>query len=357
MNPELFFRISLSVTAGLGGFVLLLALALMLSKLSRRLWANYSEKRKAFYIPLILQAMADESRAPGDPFLLPRIRLGDWGVVENYLLGAAQTVSGFGLRRLCTIFEREGFADYELRRLTSRRWWVRASAAKRLGSMLCHKAVPSLVVLLQDRSLEVRLTVCWALGQLGEIGTVEGMIRSLSSHSRLAALSLASIIRLLGSRTVPILEDLLSRPDDNVRVMAINLLGEFRDRDTQALLLPYLASPNPEIKIAVCRALASLGKRGSGPHLVRLLASDSWEIRAKAAWALGKLGFEEAIPQLMGGLGDRAWWVRLNAGEALARMGKAGKRALEKGYKSHHDRFARDMAAQWLDELSAGAVL
>lgn len=356
MNPELFFKISLNVTAVLGCFVLLLALALILSKLSRRLWANYSEKRKVFYIPLILQAMAGESHAPSDPFLLPRIRLGDWGVVENYLLGAAQTVSGFGLKRLCEIFEQEGFADYELRRLSSWRWWVRASAAKRLGSMLCHKAAPPLTALLQDRSLEVRLSVCWALGQLGEIGAVEGMIRSLTSGSRLAALSVANIIRLLGSRTVSILEGLLSHADDNVRVMAINLLGEFKDRGARALLLPYLASPNPEIKIAVCRALAALGERSAGPHLVPLLADDSWEMRAKTAWALGKLGFKEAIPQLIVCLGDRAWWVRLNSGEALARMGKPGRRALEKSL-SHRDAFARDMAAQWLGELSAGAVL
>ncbi|MEK7233964.1 MAG: HEAT repeat domain-containing protein [Elusimicrobiota bacterium] len=354
MNPEIFFRISLGVTIFLGGFVLLLALALVLSKSSRRLWAKYAEKRKAFYIPLILQAVADESDA--HPFaILAKIRLGDWRIVENYLLDCASTVSGFGLRRLCEIFEREGFADYELRRLRSWRWWVRASAAKRLGSMLCHKAAAPLTVLLHDRSLEVRLTACWALGRLGEIGVVEEMLQFLSSHSRLAALSLANIIRLMGERTVPILEGLLHCADDNVRVMAINLLGEFQDRGAQALLLPHLSSPNTEVKIAVCRALAALGERSVGAHLVPLLAAESWEIRAKAAWALGKLGYQESIPQLIVSLGDRAWWVRLNTGEALARMGQTGRRALEESL-SHRDRFARDMAAQWLDELASGAV-
>ena len=355
MNAELFFRISLNMTAFLGGFVLLLALALVLSKLSRRLWANYSEKRKDFYIPLILQAMAGQSNARPDLFLLPRIRFGDWEVVENYLLDCSQTASGFGLRRLNEIFEYQGFADAELRRLKSWRWWVRAQAAKRLGSMLCHKAAPALISLLRDRSLEVRLTVCWALGQLGEIEAVEAMIQSLSSHSRLATLSLANIIRLLGSRTVPTLEVLLNHVDDNVRITAINSLGEFKDQGAQALLVPYLSSPNLEIKIAVCRALALLGARSAGKHLVRLLADDCWERRAKAAWALGKLKFEEAIPQLVGGLGDRAWWVRLNTGEALAQMGEAGRQALEKGL-SHHDPFARDMSAQWLEELASGAV-
>ncbi|OGR46012.1 MAG: hypothetical protein A2X37_09505 [Elusimicrobia bacterium GWA2_66_18] len=355
MNPEYFFRLSLNAAFGLACLISLLTVALLLSKRLRQAWAAYSEKREAFYLPLILQAVTREAGAiPQSVFGAGR-RIGDWRIVENSLFKWSKSMSGFGLEGLYLIFQQEGFADYEIRRLQSPRWWVRAQAARRLGQMLCVKAIPSLIRTLRDPSLEVRLVAVRALGHMGEIRAVEEIVRALATHSRLAALSLTNVIQELGVRAVPVLRELLQRPDLQVQVLAIRLLSHMKDKAAGSLIAPFLSSEHLEARIAACQALAEIGDIAAAPSIARVLRDPAWEAKAKAAWALGKLRSVENMPRLVACLEDQAWWVRFNAGEALASLGGEGKAALE-GCLAHPDRFSRDMAAQWLDELSSGRV-
>ena len=353
VNPEYFFRLSLNAAFGLACLISLLTVALLLSKRLRQAWAAYSEQREAFYLPLILQAITREAGTiPQSVFSAGR-RIGDWRIVENSLFKWSANMSG--LEGFHLIFQQEGFADYEIRRLQSLRWWVRAQAAQRLGQMLCVQAIPSLIRTLRDPSLEVRLVAVRALGHIGEIRAVEEIVRALCSHSQLAALSLTNVIQELGARAIPVLRDLLQRPDLQVQVLAIRLLSHMKDKAAGSLIAPFLSSEHLEARIAACQALAEIGDVVAAPSIARVLQDPAWEARARAAWALGKLRSVENMPRLVACLEDQAWWVRFNAGEALASLGEEGQAALE-GCLAHQDRFSRDMAAQWLDELSSGMV-
>ena len=76
-------------------------------------------------------------------------------------------------------------------------------------------------------------------------------------------------------------------------------------------------------------------------------------MRAQAAKQAGRNAYAPAIPHLLRGLEDREWWVRFNSGEAISKMGPSGEKALEQAATGSTDRYARDMANQWLDELKA----
>lgn len=351
VNPEYFFRLSLNAAFGLACLISLLTFALLLSKRLRQAWTAYSEQREAFYLPRILQAITREAGTPPQSVFGADRRIGDWRIVENSLFKWSANMSG--LEGFHLIFRQEGFADYEIRRLQSLRWWVRAQAAQRLGQMLCVQAIPSLIRTLRDPSLEVRLVAARALGHMGEIRAVEEIVRALCSHSQLAALSLTNVIQELGARAVPVLRELLQKPDIQVQVLAIRLLSHMKDKAAGSLIEPFLSSEHLEARIAACQALAKIGDVVAAPSIARVLQDPAWEARARAAWALGKLRSVENMPRLVACLEDQAWWVRFNAGEALASLGGEGKAALE-GCLSHQDRFSRDMAAQWLDELASG---
>ncbi len=347
------FNISLYVSVLLAWLVLLITAALVVSKITRRLWQRYSERRQAFYLPLILKAVAEE----GSVELMPRstYRWGDRGIVEAALLQWTQTLSGFGLERISRIFEEAGFADEEIRRLKDWRWWARARAAKRLGTMNCAKASEALIRALKDPVIEVRLVCAWALGRLGRLEAVEPMMQALAPHSRLGALSLTHVILQMGPRTAPVLERMLGQGDPAAQALAIRLLGDLKDQAALPLLLPFVGSDSLELRIAACRAIGVLGQEQGWEAMLGALEDTAWEVRARAAWSLGMLKVPASAAALAAALGDRSWWVRVNAGEALARMGERGREALERAL-SHQDRFARDMAAQWLEELALGKV-
>src|SRR5262249_47700842 len=119
--------------------------------------------------------------------------------------------------------------------------------------------------------------------------------------------------------------------------------------------LAQVESQDLEVRIAACQALAASGDPACLEALTERLDDGAWQVRARAALLLGKASCAAAAGRLRSALEDRAWWVRYNAGQALARLGEEGAAALQVALGST-DPFARDMAAQWLDELTTGAL-
>ncbi|MBI4056082.1 MAG: HEAT repeat domain-containing protein [Elusimicrobia bacterium] len=352
MNFELIFKLSLFVSGSLFSLAVLLTAGLMISKIVRRGWARYTSSREEIYKAPILHAISSESNAVLELLFRHKRRWGDWKIVEHSLLKWAQGLRGYGHQKLCEIFDQNGFADYEIRNLKSIRWWVRARAAQRLGQMLCVRASSPLIGTLQDHSLEVRLMASWALGRLKDPKAVDPIVQSLAHYSKLAALRATNIILTMGHRTVPILEGLLQNPDRDVQVLAIDLLGVLKERQATDQLIPFLNAKNLDTRVAACRALGNIEDEKAGPSVARCLQDPAWQVRSKAAFVVGQLGYVQAIPDLKRTMGDKFWWVRLHSGEALSRLGGQGQKALQETLSSE-DRFARDMAAQWLDELAA----
>ncbi|MBI4055610.1 MAG: HEAT repeat domain-containing protein [Elusimicrobia bacterium] len=353
---ETLFRLSLLISAALLGLVSVLTLGLLASKLLRQVWTRHRLRRKDFYAPLLLQVLLKKSDSLQPAPLRKKFRFADAAIVEHDLLRWEEKLSGNGLRRLKQLFEKLGFSDDETRRLKSWRWWIRARAAQRLGQMECKKAQPHLLEALRDRVLEVRLMAAWALGKLGDPQAIGEIVPALAHSSKLAALRVTNTIAALGPAGIPILEDLLSNPDPEVQILAIQLLGSMKVTEAVEPILQRLESRNLELRIAAARALGAIAEEQSCALLENSLEDPEWPMRAVAAAVLGQLKRQEAIPKLKGTLGDRSWWVRLNSGEALAKMGRAGKRALEESLHAP-DRFARDMAAQWLEEFEQGAAV
>ena len=356
MAVELLFSMAWLASAGLFALVLAFGLGLVGLKVARLGWEKYAAGREELYKAAILRAVAGEPGAPLDPVLLRGRRLGDRTILEDAILRWAAELRGFGFQRLCDIFEQGGFARLETRRLFSSRWWIRARAARRLGLMLARPAAPALVEALGDPSLDVRLQAAWALGRLGELGALDRIVASLAGDSRLAALRVTNIILELGPRAVPTLERLLAHEEARVRELAAMVLGTMGERAAAPALEGLLDSPDAGSRAAACRALAQLGAGPDSARKVLPLLDDARpDVRAEAAAALGRLGFPGSVEPLRRALGDVSWNVRFSAGESLARLAGPGRTALEAA-KSDPDRFARDMAEQWLEELAAGAV-
>lgn len=222
MEFDLLYQLSLASSLILLGLVLMLGLSLVLTKLVRRSWERYSKEREEFYKPFILQAVSAEPGAEHKTLFPRDRRFGDLRIVENALLRWVQGLSGQGRQNVCRLFQESGFAQREIRRLKSLRWWIRARAAQRLGLMDCRQAAPNLLRSLEDGSVEVRLMASWALGRLGDPRALSQIVPSLARHSRLAALRVTNTILEMGSRTLPVLEELLQSRDPQVQLLAVS---------------------------------------------------------------------------------------------------------------------------------------
>lgn len=274
------------------------------------------------------------------------------GVAQYVLVRRSFGASAPDNARVADAYDKLGFTRGDLRRLKSPFWWVRAEAARCLGQMRCRSAKRQLLDALGDKALEVRLLSSWALGRIGDPDVLEPIITALAGYSRLAGMRLSSTVFELGDQAVEPLLAVSTHPDAAVRLLVVHLLGELKDPRALDTVLRLSGPAEPKgVRIAAVKALGSLADVRAGEVLLRCAGDDAWEIRAQAVKSLGRIRASGAVATLCRGLEDMQWWVRRNSGEALAALGAPGREALRRIARDSPDRFARDMAAQWLDEL------
>lgn len=345
--------LTLSILASniLAVIVASLVAILVVTKVTGVLWDKYKRKRRALLMSLALEFL----RTGNAETELPLKNLGwaDALIFKAILLELSEGVSGIQQSRVTELYEFSGIADKEIRTLRrSWFWWLRAASAHDLGQMRVKGAKNDLIEALRDNNIEVRLEATWAIGHMGFVDTLPLIMESMSHFFKIAALRMDAFIFEMGAPALPLLLDLCKHPEQEIQLLAIHLVGEFKDPGTLKVLLSLLDSQDLEIRLAACKAIGSIGDPSGLSGVIPYLEDSAWQMRAQAAKQFGRNRFTPAIPGLLKCLEDRAWWVRLNAGEALSQMGKQGEGALNKALESP-DRFARDMATQWLDELEA----
>lgn len=349
--PLAFLTLSILVSNILAVIVASLVVILVVTKVIGMLWEKYKMKRRALLMSLALEFLRTGNEEA-------KLRLKDLGwadvvIFKAILLELSDGVSGIQQSRATELYEFSGIADNEMRSLRrSWFWWLRAASAHDLGQMRVKRAKNDLIEALGDKSIEVRLEATWAIGHMGFVDTLPLIMESMSHFFKIAALRMDAFIFEMGAPALPLLLDLCKHPEWEIQLLAIHLVGEFKDPETLKVLSPLLDSENLEIRLAACKAIGSIGDPKGLSGIIPCMEDSAWQMRAQAAKQFGRNRFTPAIPGLLKCLEDLAWWVRLNAGEALSQMGEKGEGALKKALKSQ-DRFARDMATQWLDELEA----
>jgi putative membrane-bound dehydrogenase-like protein len=112
--------------------------------------------------------------------------------------------------------------------------------------------------------------------------------------------------------------DLLRRPGNDVKIAAVDALGNLKATRFANEVANELSSTNQALRVAVVRALAKIGDGIATATLRPLLAGEDTQIRIEAIRAMGSLRDTNSIPQLLS-----CWQqpeTRETALEALARM-------------------------------------
>ena len=152
---------------------------------------------------------------------------------------------------------------------------------------------------LSDQDEEVRVLALECLGELGATGYADSMVALLEDPSDAVRFAAATALAALGNvKGAPTLRDALGRPD-RAFPAAIGL-GDLEDRDSLDAL-QHLATHrwrSPILRAAAARALVLLGDP-VGIEVIRKLVR-SWRIEARqyAVQLVGELGLTSLVPDL-----------------------------------------------------------
>ena len=110
--------------------------------------------------------------------------------------------------------------------------------------------------------------------------------------------------------------------------------------------------PDPSVRRAAVETIAAVGGSKAVTAAQALLSDAVPFVRAHAARTLGVLGARDTVHAVLPLLADQDWWVRYAAKHSLEAMGLAIVDAIVP-YLSHSDAFARNGAAEVLQNLGA----
>jgi len=302
-----------------------------------------------------LHGAAEACFLDGEP--LPSLSTPDRDVLLEIALRYSTFIRGAEADRIIACLEEQGILDEIVAQLHGRSEWDRAYAAEVIGRLRVSEAVPELVAALDDRSEEVRTVAARSLAEIGDERAVPALAKALCDPSRWTLSLVAENLMLMGSKAVPPLLAFVRGDDHNVRVAAVQILGEIRDpAATPALCDVMLHDPSLDLRARAAASLGQLGGSAAEAALLDALSDEEWPVRAQAARALGLLGAAAAAPALAAVMPDRHWWVRVNCAEALACLGPAGARELA-ALQDNADRYVRDAARAAVEVfgMTAGA--
>jgi len=201
--------------------------------------------------------------------------------------------------------------------------------------------VPTLITVLEDKSedVEVRAGVAMALREIGPAAqaALPSLLEALREDSpRIRSASLFAL-GTIGANSPDIVEPLivaLQDEDENVREFAAGALGEHKGNSEPivAALLTAMDDESWWFRREVVRAFGSMDAKIPGvvPALIRALDDEHDWVREQAAEALGKAGPEtsEVIPALIEALSDTDPLVQWHCARALGAFGEKARDAI-----------------------------
>ena len=272
-------------------------------------------------------------------------------VLRQVLIDMAQDIVGESSERLIYFFYSFGFVEDEIRLIRSRRWWIRAQAARSMGLLGARKAITSLTAALEDPHPDVRNQAMQSLVKLVGPDALRTILRLSKNLSRWTAIELSVIVTRFKKTAVPHLIEALSYSDQSVVLFAAEMLGDIGFVEAVPALTDLVKSTkDTAIQAGAIKALGRLGDERPRHVVAELLGSNSRAVRLNAIEALGRIAgkhsAEKLAPFLTVGRRDE----KLIAARALATTGKGGVSVLRDA-AMNEDEHTAAIARQVLEEF------
>jgi len=128
------------------------------------------------------------------------------------------------------------------------------------------------------------------------------------------------ILRQIGEPAIPLFRSLLKDKDDDVRIFAVDLIGEIRSCGYPQDIADLLESdPNPNVRSSAARTIGRLGYTQAIPRLQSALKDEEW-VAVSALEALAEFHAESAADRIAGLLSSPSETLRYAAIEALGNI-------------------------------------
>jgi HEAT repeat protein len=195
--------------------------------------------------------------------------------------------------------------------------------------------------LAKDKDTNIRASIIHVLGRTGEKGVLQlaDMLTDPDDQVRIqAAAGLQNGGKHL-TKVLPVLTKALSDKNPNVRWQVAYAMGQAGEAGAKAMTEAYEKNKDPSVRTHILQAILNgQARQYATPLIKKGLKDPDKEVRRFAVQMVPNLGrSQEAFDALTDALADKESEVRVQAAYAFQNMGPKGMPILEKGLKSAKD--------------------
>ncbi|WP_223700484.1 HEAT repeat domain-containing protein [Sutcliffiella deserti] len=267
--------------------------------------------------------------------------------MEELLSNFTDVVDGEEIKGRIEEIAEKYFAGKYRKALKHRRWSIRMNALYAIKDFRMTSMLPDIFAYYKKRNLspaeESQILKIFIIFQIP--GVVEYMTKRNKPLSEFVYRS------LIGTMSETQFENFIIKYEElpnYLQLPILDMIGIKQKREYDSFLIAQLSSISKEIRIRTLKALNELGQPLAleilSPHIIAV----AWQERMMAAKLLGNTKDESALVKLATLLQDDHFSVRSNAAQAILKI-RSGKEFLWNFYQTTEDRYAKDMAREWLE--------
>jgi HEAT repeat protein len=221
-----------------------------------------------------------------------------------------------------------------------------------IQSVLCSVVEFQIAALKDERDRVCKRTVA-VLGMIGE-PAVEPLLKTLGEETAVSMYAAEALSKIRGKKVITLLIRSLGNENSTVRRWAAWALGTIGDKRALEPLIKSLKDTSRYVRKNAVSALRDIGDKKAVMPLIEALKDSNEAVRGHAATALGELLDARAVGPLIEALKDKDDHVRLSAARALGDIGdKSAINPLRELWKDEEHRWVRVQIAYGLTKMAA----
>lgn len=340
MNTDYRYILLVLVTLIILELLLLSLLIFRKARMNKR--RSREDKNSKAILPLIINYLYDED----DDYFNDQMKIEyDFKVIERILSNLTITTRDetldIKIKQLAEFF----LSTHYKKALKSGTWSQRMNTLYSISNFKLDSFVP----LLKDRFNnlhkweEEKQQVARVLATFGDLSIINEVFNSNKSYPKFYR-------DILSRYPISAEEELyaLYKISDNPFFITayIGRIGHVGNSDKAWILESALANQNAAIRMQALKSIGHIFHMEHPELLKPFFTSEIWQERLLAVQLVNKLQLNGYKPQLKKLLGDSEWWIRNSTAETILEV--EGSESLAEYANSHDDKYARDMAGQWI---------
>ncbi|WP_409299869.1 HEAT repeat domain-containing protein [Peribacillus sp. SCS-155] len=265
--------------------------------------------------------------------------------VEETLAGFSEVLEEKAMNERLSYLAEKHLGKPYASRLKKRNWSIRMNTLSYVESFQMKSLLSYIINILEKPSAtpDEKILCLRIMGSFQDPRLME----YLNNFTFLSDSDYRSILLRLSEKNFDICVLGYHQSNDQLKLALLDVIGIKKDLNYVSFLNDIFRESDHEERVRSLKAIANIGYIKDPESIIPLSTSKRWEERMIAARIFGILKSKPLIPILITLLHDSNWWVRSEAGAALTAF-PDGKVVLEDISKTDEDRFARDMAWEWL---------